>query len=504
MRRGALIALILLCMCACAAFQQGSGLPAIGSTWKGSSGLVVTGGWTWLQGTSATVSVNSGPFWLQNQCVLPTNSFCTMALAPTTAGSDLVFGLITVATDTQTISSAFTCASLIGGKCTVGNAIDTCTTGAFAHTSTNDHSDACYVANSAGGANFVTENWSGTPANNNTFIEMEEILPPLCNGVRCTSSFDSNLYNFSNSSCAATCTGSAMTLTATDGIIGIYDSSGGPPDNFVAPYQNDYVGNMFALDATSAPAYQVKFPNWYTLNQFAFKSQGLSYSPTAPLFSWANANTQDPSIILPGRATTVPCNPTCSLTLVTTTATGHLGVLLALNNGAAGVISSVTGAGTWTVPTGASTCQQAGLTTKALSCAYNLSMTSGVTSLSVTASANGNYQFAYFDDSRTGGSNLLDGQNSVFNAGGSATVSAPSVTVTGPDACFVSFAFTQSAGVEVNQSYYPQPRDANQWLEIGTIGSVGMLLNVPNGAPLPVLYMQGTTTASAASIICFK
>lgn len=487
-----------------ATVPQQSMLQSITNDVHHSAGLVVTGGWTWLQGTSATVSVNSGPFWLQNQCGGSPTNFCTMALAPTTAGGDLVFGLITVATDTQTISSAFTCASLIGGKCTVGNAIDTCTTGAFAHTSTNDHVDACYVAGGVGGANFVTENWSGTPANNGTFMEMEEILPPLCNGVRCTSSFDSNLYNFSNSSCAATCTGSAMTLAATDGIIGVYDSNGGPPDNFISPYQNDYVGNMFALDATSAPAYQVKGPSWYTLNQFAFKSQGLSYSPTAPLFSWANASTADPSIMLPGRATTASCTPSCTLNLLTTTSTGHLGVLLALHNGGAGAISTVTNGGTWVVPTGASTCKQAGITTLGLSCAYVLNSTSGATTLSVTVSVNGNYQFAYFDDSRSSGSFLLDAQNSTFNAGSSATVSAPSVSITGPDVCFVSFAFTQSAGFEVNQSYYPQPRDANQWMEIGTIGSVGMLLNVPSGAPLPVLYMQGTTTSSAATIICFK
>lgn len=471
-----------------------------------STGVVVTGGWTWLQGTSATTAVDSGPFWLQNQCTFPTNNFCTMALAPTTVGGVAIYGLISTTADNITIASGFTCASLISGKCTSGNAIDTCTTGSFHHFGTNDNQDACYVVNGAGGANFATLTFSAAPASNDTFMEMGEILPPLCNGVRCATSFDSNVFNFSNSTCVTVaCVGSSMTLAATDGIIGIYDSSGVPPDNFVSPYQNDYVGNMFALDAISAPAYQVKGPTWYTLNQFAFKSQGGSYSPRTPTFTWANASTAEPSIILPSRATTVSCVPTCTLNLVTTTSTGHLGVLMALHNGGAGAISTVTNGGTWTVPAGANTCQQLGLATLGLSCAYTLASTSGATTLPVAVTINGNYQFAYFDVSRTGGSFVLDSQNSNFNAGSLAVIPGQALTITGPDVCFASWAIIPTgAGFEDNQSYYPQPRDANQWMEIGTIGSVGMLLDVPNGYPTPMLYMQGTATTSASTGICFK
>lgn len=466
-----------------------------------SGGIVVTSGWKFLQGTSGTVTANSGAFWLQNSCGASPTNFCTIALGPTTAGSDMVFGLITVPTDTQTITSAFTCASLTGGKCTVGNAIDTCTTGAFAHTSTNDHTDACYVANSAGGANFVTENWSGTPANNNTFAEMEEILPPLCNGVRCTSSFDTNVYNFSNSTCAGGCTGSSMGITATDGIIGIYDSAGNPPDGFAAVYQNDFVGNMFALDATSAPAYTVTGPTWYTLNQFAFKSQGAAYSPTGPIFTWANASTT--GTLLPSRNTTVSCAPTCVLTLFNTTGTGRLGMLVGIAIGGAGYISSVTNAGTWVVPTAANTCREPSATSSVLSCAYNLSTTSGATTLSVTVTVNGNYQFAYFEISRSSGSFLLDSQNSSFNGSSSATISGQALTITGPDACFQAWGMTGST-FETIQTYYPQPRDANQWQVTGALGSVGMLLDAPNGTPTTTVYLQGTAPTSGSIGICFK
>lgn len=472
-----------------------------------SSGLVVTSGWTYLLGTSASTTANSGPFWIGNGCTSTLTNFCTMPLPTTTAGADMVFGLVVGnGSDTTTISSAFTCSSLIGGKCTVGNAIDTCTTGSFHHQSTNDNQDACYVAGGVGGATFVTENWSGTPlgTGTGTYMETVQILPPLCNGVRCTSSLDSNVYNFSNTTCGGGCTGSAMTLTATDGIIGIYDSGSGAPDNFVAPYVNDFIGNMYALDATSAPAYQLTGPAWYTLNQFAFKSQGLSYSPTAPLFTFVNNHTQDASVMLPGRAPTVACSPNCTLTLPNTTSTGHLGMLLGWNNGGAGAISTVTNAGTWTVPTAANTCKQLGVTTAGLSCAYDLSTTSGATTLAVAVTVNGNYQFAYFDVSRTGGSFVLDSQNSNFNAGALSVIPGQTLTITGPDACFASWAFTQSSGLEIAQTYYAEPPDSNQWTEVGIFGAVGILLNVPSGGPTPSIYMQGTATTSASTGICFK
>lgn len=46
MKRGVLIAWILLCAFACSAFRQSSGVPMMGSTWKGTGG---GGGGTWTQ-----------------------------------------------------------------------------------------------------------------------------------------------------------------------------------------------------------------------------------------------------------------------------------------------------------------------------------------------------------------------------------------------------------------------------------------------------------------------
>ena len=482
----------------------GQPLQSISNYVTQSGALTVTSGWTWLQGTSGSITANAGAFWLQNACGASIGNSCTMALAPTTAGSDMVFGLITAASDsTITITSAFTCTALTTGKCDgIHNTVDTCTTGSFHHTSTNDNKDACYVEGGVGGALFVTENWSGTPGTGSgVYIEMEEILPPLCNGVRCTSSFDVAVYNFSNSSCAGGCTGSSMAITATDGIIGIYDSSGTAPDGFAPPYQNDYVGNMFAVDATSAPAYTVTGPSWYTLNQFAFKSQAASFSPTTPLFTWSNAMTV--GILLPNRTNTISCAPNCSVTLPNTTGTGHLGMLVGINVGGSGAISTIANGGTWTVPTGASTCQESASATNRLSCGYNLSTTSGTTNVNVAVTVNGNYQFAYFEISRTGGSFLLDSQNSSYNSSSSSTISGQALTITGPDACFQAWGMTGST-FEIDETYYPQPRDANQWQVTGALGSVGMLLNVPNGYPTPTVYLQGTAPTSGSFGICFK
>lgn len=470
-----------------------------------STGVVVTGGWTWLQGTSGSITANSQLFDVQDACGASPAAFCTIKLAPTTLLSDLVFGFLTDASNNLTIASGFTCSSLISGKCTSGNAIDTCTLGSFHHLGTNDNHDACYVAGGAGGATFVTLDFSGTPSSTFVYVETEEILPPLCGGVRCTSSFDVAVFNFSNSSCIGGCTGSSMSITATDGIIGIYDSSGGTVNNFVTPYNDDYVGNMFAVDAISAPAYQVTGPSWYTLNQFAFKSQGGAFTPPSAPFAWANATTTDANIVLPNRTTSQPCNPSCSLTLGASTPTGHLAFLWAIGIGNAGVISAISNGGTWVIPTGANTCQQTGVTIAGLSCGFILATTSGATSLSLTMSTNGNYQFGYFDVSKSPGPITLDSQNSSFNSGGGSSVTGASVTITGPSVCFYNFAYSpaSAANASINLSYYPLPWNSNNWMMDGIHGSMGMLLNVRSGTPAPTLYLQGAATTSASAGICF-
>jgi hypothetical protein len=87
-----------------------------------------------------------------------------------------------------------------------------------------------------------------------------------------------------------------------------------------------------------------------------------------------------------------PCNTacptsgtTCAVT-VTSTGTGHIMVAIAFRDtaGATQTISSVSGAGTWVHPTGANGVDA---TAGSSDSAYNLSSTSGVTSITLTLSA---------------------------------------------------------------------------------------------------------------------
>lgn len=71
-------------------------------------------------------------------------------------------------------------------------------------------------------------------------------------------------------------------------------------------------------------------------------------------------------------------------------------------------VSSVSGGGTWVVPT---SCQQLltqSSTNYQLSCAFVLSSTSGTSSLSITMESNASPGVAYWEVSRTGGSFVLD------------------------------------------------------------------------------------------------
>jgi hypothetical protein len=113
------------------------------------------------------------------------------------------------------------------------------------------------------------------------------------------------------------------------------------------------------------------------------------------------------------------CNSTsCSIT-VSSTGSGHLGVIWIISqNGTGSSISSVSGGGTWVVPSpGTSACSNN--TIGASLCAYNLSLSSGVTSISITTNG---FMFdsviEFLEYSWTGGgSATLDTQSSTAGTG---------------------------------------------------------------------------------------
>ena len=130
-------------------------------------------------------------------------------------------------------------------------------------------------------------------------------------------------------------------------------------------------------------------------------------------------------------------SPTCTLTVPATATIGNLVMLVAADVGASSqqYLSSVsgTGFGTFTVPSGANTCQ-IGITgsgKRKISCAYATVTTIGETSVSVTmASSTSNVAFAWYEISRTGGSFSLDDQVSSQPAAGN-TFTGPTLTLSG-------------------------------------------------------------------------
>lgn len=118
---------------------------------------------------------------------------------------------------------------------------------------------------------------------------------------------------------------------------------------------------------------------------------------------------------------------TCTITVASTTA-GNLGVVLATTGDHTTYISSVSGGGTWTA-NGA--CAAASTVQDGMSdIAYNLNLTGGATTITVTASSNYPGYVAYAE--YHGGTWTLDGAcASAANVAASLTASSPPVTTTG-------------------------------------------------------------------------
>jgi hypothetical protein len=497
--------LLIFCLLTQAAFAQWA-IPVATGANAGSGGGGVTGEWSWYQDATSSTTGNSGNFGIQAGCGSSPGTSCTWAILPTKAGSDRVLGIITTPGTAIYISSAYDCTS--SGGCNSGNALDTFTvsgTHAWAHDGTNDNQDLAYVVNGASGATYVTVNFSGTPsATVGPYVDFLEGLPPTCGGSPCTGAFDGYVWNGANSGCSP-CTGSSITVSATDLIFGLMDSSV-PVGNFVSPYSIDVPGNMFAVNATSGPAYQITTGSWYSLSEMSFKlTSGTFTVPSSP-FTYANGPTPPSNTWLPTAVTTATCSPSCTLTLPATSPSGDLLMLLAAPApGHTGVLSSVTSGGTWVVPTGASTCQNTSVI--GLSCGYTLSSASGATTLSVTMSATGSYQFSYTDIHRSSGSFTLSGQNSVSNATSLSTITAPSLTVTGPAVCFGQFAWIGTGSPYViNNSTYPYPGGQNAFQGTGTepFPTAMMGLNLVSGTYAPQTELSAASSSSAATHICFN
>jgi hypothetical protein len=122
----------------------------------------------------------------------------------------------------------------------------------------------------------------------------------------------------------------------------------------------DTNGGAFNLNTTNgaAPTNILPAPGRVALYaSLAFKSSAGVFSQ--PAYQTQNSVVQFFSPSTNPSNNTPFCNPTCTLTLPQATGAGHLLFVLAadLNNDH---ITSVSGGGTWAIPSGANTCQPTG------------------------------------------------------------------------------------------------------------------------------------------------
>ena len=434
-------------------------------------------GWTFVQNSIATY------------CVAPASS-CNISFSgnaiPTAPTTDVWIVTSNVAYSGGTPVSI---ANVTGG----GGTWIHCPNCSFGSTATGHAVDAWY--NLTGNPNntaTISVSLSGS-SGNILDIDFIELLPP----PGYSAAFDTSGTNVATS--CSTCTGVALTISATDAIY--QQMNGANPSGWnawSAPYITNYAGNGIYLDATTgaqtAPTVRLSNSGNAMFMALAFKSTAGTFTPPATQFSVVNyANSG---------ANGLSCNPSCLLT-IPFTGSGHLLYLEAANLGSH--ISSVTGGGTWVVPGGANTCQISATIAgnDNLSCAYVLSSTSGATSLNVTMSGSNNTFFQFWEIASSNGTFSLDTQGSTHNAA-SFSPSAQALTLTGANDVIFQSIFVPGGTSSV--TYLPMPRvgisgaGGQFW---GGQAASGLMLNSGSTPPTP-RWANQQNNQTIVSAVAFK
>jgi hypothetical protein len=379
MKRFLLLLLSLLTSCSAQFVNGGSntGIPNLNP------------GWTYVQTLTNTVSCAS-------------TTCQTDTLIPTVAGSVW----IVITTNASNISPSSV--SLGGGTWVHCTPCHGYTSGLFA-------TDIYYNLSGTTGTTAIDVNYATAPSTT-SFVEFIEISPP--SGY--TASFDTGGYNASTT-CTTTCTGATLTLTGNDAIVMPTDYltnwngwnfiTGGTDD----PWFADWTGDGLCLNCTvgTAPSATVgSAPAGWVGAEIAFKSTAGTIPAPTPVFSFANITA--PYVVGTGN-TPYNCSPTCTVTIPSTTA-GNLLFVEASTEVLNDYISSISGGGTWVVPT--TGCQEQ-ITTPAtlnISCAYTLSATGSTTSLSITmAGSSSATGIVVYEVHRTSGAWTLDTDGATAN-----------------------------------------------------------------------------------------
>ncbi len=361
-------------------------------------------------------------------------SFSSGTLAPTTAGTVRV---IFVRSANASNAPNVTISSVSGA----GSTWNLCPASSC-HIFGNDDLDMAYAIGGSGGQTNITVTLSGASGSAFFTVYLYEFLPP----AGATASFDAS--GTVNHACSSgTTTGVPLSVTATDLIL--TGRGNGDPSSwnaYGAPYMQLPSNNALSLNDSTGTAPTVGcVGSTLIFNAIAFKSTAGTFTPPASKMKAVNyVNNNGMS-----------CTPGCALA-IPSTGSGNLLYLEAADiNGA--FISSVSGAGTWVVPSGTNSCRGS-MGSNALSCAYVLATTPGATSLNITMTGSGATAFAIMEVQPLGGASFsLDVQGATQNAA-SFNPSGQHLTLSGnSDVIFQTFFVP---GGTTAETYYPIPPSA--------------------------------------------
>lgn len=232
----------------------------------------------------------------------------------------------------------------------------------------------------------------------------------------------------------------------------------------------------------------------------AFKSSANIFTVPVPTFSLVNYT---PTFVSGGAHKN--CSPTCAIT-IPSTGTGHLLLLVYGNQSGPAALSSISGGGTWVIPSGAVTCNAASSGSLSFGCGYVLSSSSGTTSIVVTLGTNSTTaNFAIYEVSRTSGSFVLDSQNAATHTQTCSVVGlAPTITGTS-DVVFQEI--WASGGINTIQ-YYSMPYGFDihlHWGESDGTFSGALLMNTTNAnVPAVAFPVNCSGIGTAAMMLAFK
>jgi hypothetical protein len=435
-------------------------------------------GWTWVQDSPLVF------------CSTVTGSSCTITagnLTPTVAGSVWILSVQT--------QNNVTITNVSGGGGTWVHCPN-------CHATNHYNIDAWYnLSGNAGTSTGISITLSGASGFfSGQFIE---VLPP----PGTTASFDASAIA-TPTNCSGTsstpCTAASLagSISATDVII---QNDGGAAEaawnSWSAPYIEDANGYGICLNCTSGAAPTVTYfpcgtqtaqttcnPEYFAI---AFKSTAGIFTPPTPQFTLVNYTAPNTASRYqqPPNGPFLLCSAgtPCSLPIPATSGSGHL-LFLAAGNEAGSFISAVTCSPVacpgWTIPSGSGTCQQT-MTIQsagyAMSCAYNPSIPSGVTSLDITMLRSGSEAFAVLEASATGAI-AFDAQNNFTGANQQEFITSPVLNTTGSND-FVIQLFA-NAGGSLGSEFYAQPYNIASFnYFFGANESIAILPN--SGSPVP-------------------